>query len=208
MLIDQTIVNYCQELDSALPAPGGGSVAALVGTLGVCLVRMCMHLSFSKKKYREADEIQQQKFIDRFERLLQQKNEIMKIIDEDATSYDAVIAAMQLPQTNATEIQIREQAIQSSLIQATQVPLSVMKLAVDAMEIASECVDLASPSAISDLLYGICCCESAVIGSSMNVKLNMKRMSEKNRQNYEKLCDTYLEKANQIKTHVLSEVNL
>ena len=50
-LIDMTVTNFAKEVDSASPAPGGGSVAALASDIGVGLARMMAHLSFGKKKY-------------------------------------------------------------------------------------------------------------------------------------------------------------
>ena len=50
-LVDMTICDFSDEVDSNSPAPGGGSVSALAGNIGVGLARMMAHLSFGKKKY-------------------------------------------------------------------------------------------------------------------------------------------------------------
>lgn len=208
MLINHTITEYYDRLDSLEPSPGGGSVAALVGTLGVGLIRMCMHLSFSKKKYNEANALDQELFSKRFEQLLVRKEQLMKIIDEDATSYQQVIEAMRLPQSTPLEITQREQAIQTSLVCATQVPLSVMELSVDVMQLAIECLPLANSMAISDLIYGLSLCASAAEGSYMNVVLNMKQMNEENKEYFKNKSQKYLNQSIELKEQILSKVTL
>jgi len=81
------------------PTPGGGSVAALSGALGAALAAMVANLTVGKKGYEEraaalgalaskAQEI---------------KRKLLELVDEDAASFDAVIAATRLPKSSEAE---------------------------------------------------------------------------------------------------------
>ena len=92
-LIEKKVIDYINEVDALTPAPGGGSVASLVGTLGVCLAKMLAHFSTNKKKFKEASVKEQEKFVLAFKELDYYKDMLIKGIDDDAISYNAVTAA-------------------------------------------------------------------------------------------------------------------
>ena len=92
-LIEKKVIDYINEVDALTPAPGGGSVASLVGALGVSLAKMLAHFSTNKKKFKESSLKEQEKFILAFKELDYYKDMLIKGIDDDAISYNAVTAA-------------------------------------------------------------------------------------------------------------------
>ena len=83
-LINKKVFDYINDVDSILPAPGGGSVASLVGALGVSLAKMLAHFSIEKKKFKEASNDKKEKFILAFKELDYYKDVLVKGVDDDA----------------------------------------------------------------------------------------------------------------------------
>ena len=92
MLLDNKGIEILNQIDSSSPTPGGGSVSALVGALGVCLVRMYGHLTVNKKKFLALDASIQQRFTQNFEEILNQKNDLIQAIDQDCNAYETVMS--------------------------------------------------------------------------------------------------------------------
>ncbi|MBR3693349.1 MAG: cyclodeaminase/cyclohydrolase family protein [Erysipelotrichales bacterium] len=97
MLIDKSVKEFIQEVNSASPTPGGGGVSALVGSLGSSLVAMYLHLSMNKKKYKEASNEVQEMIQRKMECLQQSIQEFLVCIDQDAEAFNTVISAYKLP---------------------------------------------------------------------------------------------------------------
>ncbi|MGN1343328.1 MAG: cyclodeaminase/cyclohydrolase family protein, partial [Traorella sp.] len=82
MLIEKSGLDILDEIDSSSPTPGGGSISALVGTLGICLARMYAHLSVNKKRFLELDETMQDEFKKSFHELKEYKNHLVCCMDD------------------------------------------------------------------------------------------------------------------------------
>ena len=166
-LIEKKVIEYINEVDDFSSAPGGGSVAALVGALGVSLARMLAHFSFGKKKFNEAEEVKKDKFIIAFEALSQYKDELIKGVDDDAISYDAVIKAY------ATK---DEEQIQKALNYSAFVAIEMQRSAYSAIKYAEKLIELGNKYLYSDLISAsillVACCEMA----SLNVVANIIKM--------------------------------
>ena len=91
-LINMTVVDFGNEVDSASPAPGGGSVAALASNIGVGLARMMAHLSFGKKKYEALGEDVKADFQEKFNKLEEIRTELVTLVDKDTESFNAFMA--------------------------------------------------------------------------------------------------------------------
>ena len=168
-LIEKKVIEYINEVDDLSSAPGGGSVAALVGALGVSLARMLAHFSFNKKKFKEANEVKKEKFIIAFEALSQYKDELIKGVDDDAISYDAVVKAY------ATK---DEQQIQQALNYSAFVAIEMQRSAYNAIKYAEKLVELGNKFLYSDLISAsillVACSEMA----SLNVIANANSIKD------------------------------
>ena len=94
MLINKNGIDILNEIDSSSPTPGGGSISALVGALGICLSRMYAHLTVNKKKFLALDASIQSNFISSFNELEDYKNKLIECIDKDCEAYDEVMGAL------------------------------------------------------------------------------------------------------------------
>ena len=124
-LVKMDLRQFCNETLSDSPAPGGGSVAALMGALGVSLGGMVANLSAGKRGWDD----KLQYFSDWAVKAQQLKDELLFLVDEDTAAFNKVMAAFGLPKESAEEKAARSAAIQSANKYAAEIPLRVMETA-------------------------------------------------------------------------------
>ena len=168
-LIDLKLTEFADETASESPAPGGGSVAAYIGSLGISLATMVANLSAIKKGWESDWEY----FSDWAEKGQYYKNELLKCVDEDTNAFNGIMEAFALPKNTDSEKQSRTLAIQAATKNAIEVPLKVMKLAFASMEIIKIMAEKGNPNSASDAGVGALCARAAVLGAYLNVKINL-----------------------------------
>jgi len=149
--------------------PGGGSVAALAGALGSALGEMVAGISLKKKSFAVCHP-QMAEAIKEFRRSAQA---LTKAADDDAKSYDAVLAAHKLPKETPEEARRREAAIQQALKGAAEMPLQVARHAAQVFEKLGQLQSMSSPSMLSDVQVGRLMAGAAVQGALKNVSVNL-----------------------------------
>ena len=154
--------------------PGGGSVAALAGALGASLGQMVAGLS--RKKKSQAAHVDQ--LSDALAEFQAAARTLAEGIDRDAASFESVMAAYKLPQSNPEEQRQREDAIQRALQGAAQVPLEVARRAVDIFERLGQLQSIASPSMLSDVRVGRLMAAAAAKGALENVEINLESITD------------------------------
>lgn len=167
-LVSMSLVDFANEAASESPAPGGGSVSAYVGALGISLATMVANLSSHKRGWDERWE----EFSNWAERGEQLKSELVQLVDADTRAFNQIMAAMGLPKATDEEKEARAKAIQAATKLAIDVPFSVMQAAYKSMEVIKAMVELGNPNSITDAGVGALCARSAVIGAFMNVRIN------------------------------------
>jgi len=167
-LVNMTLCDFADETASESPAPGGGSIAAYVGALGVSLATMVANLSAHKKGWDERWE----EFSDWAEKGEQYKNELVKLVDADTRAFNQIMVAFGLPRSTEEEKAKRNRAIQDATRYAIDIPFKVMQLAYDSMEVIKAMAETGNPNSVSDAGVGALCARSAVLGAFMNVRIN------------------------------------
>src|SRR5438105_10171541 len=124
-LVKMDLRQFCNEILTDSPAPGGGSVAALMGALGVSLGGMVANLSAGKRGWED----QLSYFSDWAVKAQQLKDEMLLLVDEDTVAFNKVMGAFALPKGSAAEKSTRASAIQSASKQAAEVPRRLMEAA-------------------------------------------------------------------------------
>ncbi len=167
-LADLTVRRFMEETASESPAPGGGSIAACMGCLGVALGTMVANLSSHKRGWDDrweefSDWAEKGKFI---------QEELLRLIDEDTQAFNRIIAAFALPKNTSEEAEVRKEAIQSATREAIQVPFKVMQTAAESMELLQAMAEKGNPASVSDAAVGALAVRSAVRGAFLNVKIN------------------------------------
>ncbi len=167
-LADKTVRDFMEETASESPAPGGGSVAACMGSLGTALGTMVANLSAHKRGWDERWE----EFSEWAEKGKAIQEELMRLIDEDTRAFNRLMAAFGLPKNSKQEAQARDEAIEEATRQAMEVPFRVMKTAAGSMELLKTMAETGNPASASDAGVGALAVRSAVRGACLNVRIN------------------------------------
>ncbi|MCY7309893.1 MAG: glutamate formimidoyltransferase [Chitinophagaceae bacterium] len=176
ILVNMTLTDFADETASESPAPGGGSISAYVGALGVSLATMVANLSSHKKGWDERwDE-----FSDWAEKGEQYKNELVKLVDADTKAFNQVMSAFGLPKSTEEEKATRSKAIQEATKFAIEIPFKVMHASYDSMEVIKAMAEIGNPNSVSDAGVGALCARTAVMGAFMNVRINASGFDDKN----------------------------
>jgi glutamate formiminotransferase/formiminotetrahydrofolate cyclodeaminase len=174
-LINMSLSDFADETASESPAPGGGSISAYVGALGVSLGTMVANLSSHKKGWDA-----QWKFYSDWALKGQAiKKEMLKMVDEDTNAFNKIMLAFGLPKGNDEEKKVRSEAIQSATKLAIITPYKVMQLALESMELMKVMVEQGNPNSVTDAAVGALCARTAVIGAFMNVRINASGYHDK-----------------------------
>lgn len=174
-LIRMTLADFADETASESPAPGGGSIAAYIGSLGAALATMVANLSSHKAGWDERWE----EFSNWAEKGQHHTNSLLKMVDEDTNAFNKIMAAFGLPKATDEEKKIRTAAIQDATKYATEIPFKVMNLAYESMAVIKAMAEIGNPNSVSDAGVGALCARSAVMGAYLNVKINAKGLSDK-----------------------------
>lgn len=174
-LINLSLKSFADETASESPAPGGGSIAAYMGTLGVSLAGMVANLSSHKRGWDNRWE----EFSDWAEKAQYYKTKLLQLVDEDTNAFNKIMDAFGLPKSTDEEKALRKQAIQEATKYAIEVPFTVMKLAYESMEVIKAMAETGNPNSVTDAGVGALAARSAVIGAFLNVKINASGLDDK-----------------------------
>ncbi|MBL7744032.1 MAG: glutamate formimidoyltransferase [Chitinophagaceae bacterium] len=174
-LVSMTLTDFAHETASESPAPGGGSIAAYVGSLGAALATMVANLSSHKKGWDERWE----EFSDWAEKGEQYKTELLQLVDQDTKAFNRIMTAFGLPRSTEEEKTIRSKTIQDATRFAIEIPFKVMQAAYGSMEVIKEMAETGNPNSVSDAGVGALCARSAVMGAFMNVRINAAGYDDK-----------------------------
>lgn len=207
-LIDLTVKDFIDEVDSNSSAPGGGSVSALVSTLGISLSKMVSHLTFNKKKYLALDENIRLEYEANFQKLSNLKNELEQLIDKDTEAFNLFMEALKLPKETESEKQIRSEKLEEATLEAIKVPYEIVKLSLKGLEIIDRMVIYGNKNALSDIGVGCLLLYSGLEGGILNIKINLSGLSDEKQINfYKEEIINYHKKGIEYKEKILSYVN-
>lgn len=174
-LVDFNLSDFADETSGEAMAPGGGSIAAYAGTLGVSLGTMVANLSGHKAGWDDRWE----EFSQWAEKGQAYKKRLLYLVDEDTNAFNKIIDGFRMPKSSAEEIAARFDAIEVATIYATEVPFQVMETAYNSMEVSKAMLTDGMESSLSDAAVGILCAKTAVTGAYFNVKINAKDIKDR-----------------------------
>src|SRR5882724_8197460 len=173
-LLKMNLRQFCNETLSDSPAPGGGSVAALMGALGASLGGMVANLSAGKRGWDDKLKY----FSDWAVKAQQLKGELLFLVDEDTAAFNKVMDAFALPKDSAEEKAARSAAIQLATRYAAEVPLRVMETAFKSYQILAEMAEQGNPASVSDVGVGLLAVRACIEGAAKNVRINLKSLKD------------------------------
>lgn len=175
-LASMDVYEFGDELASDSPAPGGGSVAALNGTLSAGLSAMVGNLTYSKKQYKQHRDI----MIDTSVKGQVLKDFFTEAIDKDTDAFNLIMDAFGMPKGSDEETAARNQAIQDATKEATMVPFSVLEKTKEAAELALIVAEKGNQNSLSDSGVAGLTASAAAEGALYNVLINLQDIEDEN----------------------------
>jgi glutamate formiminotransferase/formiminotetrahydrofolate cyclodeaminase len=170
-----TVAGFVDETASESAAPGGGSVAALIGSMGAALGTMVANLSSHKPGWDDRWEEFSQ-WADGGQRL---KAELLRLMDEDTLAFNQVMLALGMAKGTAEEKAERKTALDKANRGAIEVPFRVMQVAVASFDLLEAMAKNGNPASVSDAGVGALCARAAVRGAWLNVKINIPGLADR-----------------------------
>ena len=167
-LINMSMRDFANETASESPAPGGGSIAAYCGAMGISLGTMVANLSAHKRGWDDKWE----EFSCCADKGMKYQKILLDLVDEDTNAFNNIMDAFRLPKDTDIEKAKRKEAIQDATKNAILTPFKVMDTAYKSMEIMKTMAEIGNPNSVTDAAVGALCARTAVIGAFLNVKIN------------------------------------
>ena len=174
-LIDMSLTAFADETAGESMAPGGGSISAYVGALGVSLGTMVANLSAHKPGWDN----RWSEFSDWAVKGQSYKETLMALVDEDTHAFNKIIDAFRLPKSSLEEKSIHSQAVELATKYGTEIPFKVMETACNSMEVMLAMVKDGLQNSLSDAGVGALCARTAVTGAYFNVRINAKDIKDR-----------------------------
>uniref|UniRef100_A0A8D2ZCK1 glutamate formimidoyltransferase n=1 Tax=Scophthalmus maximus TaxID=52904 RepID=A0A8D2ZCK1_SCOMX len=173
-LTSLSLQQFVQKVAARTPAPGGGSVSAAVAALGAALAAMVGQMTYGKRQFQNMDAVMR-RLIPPFH---QASNELLLMVDHDATAFNCYMAALKMPKTTKEEIQRRHAAMQDGLQRAVSVPLALAERVNVLWTPLKEMVVYGNIACKSDAQVAAKALEAAVFGAYYNVMINLRDITD------------------------------
>jgi formiminotetrahydrofolate cyclodeaminase len=174
MYIDQPIRHFLDKLASKSPEPGGGSVAALTGSLGAGLVSMVCSLTLGKEKYKDVQP-QVEALIKESEKL---RIEMQDLIQKDTEVYGGLSEVYKMPKNTDAEKAARTVKMQDALKKACQVPFEIGLKSLEVAQLAQRAAEIGNVAAVSDAGVAVLLAQACAQSAALNVKINVNSIKD------------------------------
>ncbi len=168
-LVQRKVADFADEVSRDTPAPGGGSIAALAGSLGAALAAMVANVSNGKgefdAKYEEICELAEQ--------AQRVKDDLLRAVDEDTAAFNVVLEAMRLPKDTPAQQEARATAMREGYKSAARVPLRTAELCREALQLCLRAARLGNKAVMSDAGVGALMAYAGLQGAIYNVRINL-----------------------------------
>ena len=174
-LTSMKTADFVDEVSNDSVAPGGGSVAALAGSLGAALAAMVGNLTVGKKGY-EANWKDLSALAQRAQSV---KERLLDAVDEDTAAFNGILEAMRLPKASDAEKALRDGALEAANKRAAEVPLSSAKACVEAARLCVDAAEKGNVNSVSDAGVGALMARSGAVGAAFNVLINLAGVKDR-----------------------------
>jgi glutamate formiminotransferase / formiminotetrahydrofolate cyclodeaminase len=173
-LTEKRVIDFAHAVLNESPAPGGGSVAALIGALGASLGGMVANISAHKKGWESTFEA----FSQWASEMAQLQSQLLNLVEADTAAYNGILTAFQLPKKTPVEQQARLEAIEAATRVAIEVPLQIMETAAKLFPLLAEMIEKGNPNCVTDGGVGVLCVDVAIKGGVYNALINLKDLKD------------------------------
>ena len=172
--VDMSMTKFAEELASKKSMPGGGSVAAYALTLSNSLASMVANFTTGKKKYAEFEE-DIQNILEKT-RLISKK--AIAMVDEDAEAFLPLAAVYKMPAESEEEKRSKDIEMQKCLKNAAIVPMNLLRLSLEVLDLHEELLIKGSKMLISDVGVGVQMLKASALSAKLNVLINIKDIKD------------------------------
>ena len=173
-LVGMRLSDFVDEVSRDTPAPGGGSIAALAGSLGAALASMVANITHNKTH----DPEKAKRILALAEKAQAVKDELLRAVDDDTAAFNVYLEAVRLPKATPDEQRVREQKMQEGLKQAIAVPYQTALAAAEAMRVAHDAAVYGHAASVTDAAVGCAMAFAGVRGGVWNVLVNLKGIKD------------------------------
>lgn len=166
---------FMDETASESAAPGGGSVSAYMGSLGVALGTMVANISGHKRGWDH----RWKEFSEWAGKGKEIQNRLLRFVDEDTEAFNKILGAFALPKKTDEEIEARKAAIAEATKNACMVPFRMMETALPAFDLLREMAEKGNPNSVSDAAVGALALRSCIRGAFLNVRINAAGLDDR-----------------------------
>jgi formiminotetrahydrofolate cyclodeaminase len=203
MCLNQPLKSFIDNTARGTPTPGGGSVAALVGSLGAALLCMVGNFTVGKPKYKNVEK-EVKEILAEADKL---KESLFVLIRADVEAYEKFSRASQMPKDTPLMREKRKQVLQKTLKEAAEVPWRISQASLQVIELAEKLLPKGNPNLITDVGVGVLLAEAALKSAVLNVKINLSFIKDEEYKNIRsKALEDILSQASQIKDGVLKAI--
>lgn len=174
-LVDKTLEQFVNQLAGDTPAPGGGSAAALGGSLGAALCAMAARLTLRREKYREVWK-DMERVRDAADGLAKR---LLVLVDRDTAAYNRVLAALRMPKDDEDLQAARQEALAEAYKEAALVPMMTLQAMDEMVELVGEALEKGNPNCIPDAGVAAQLIGAAAVGAAYNVRSNLSGIPDK-----------------------------
>ena len=175
MMLEKKTTEFLEELSSSAPVPGGGGASAAAGAYAAALGLMVGNLTTGKKKYADVEE----EICESMKKLEQLRDKLTRLVDEDAKAFEPLSKAYGMPKETEEQKKLKEQVMETALREACRVPLEIMEVSIEVMELLQLLEEKGSRLAVSDAGVGILFAKTSLEGASLNVFINTRLMKDR-----------------------------
>ncbi len=173
-LVRKTVGEFVDEVSRDTPAPGGGSIAALSGSIGAALAAMVANLTAGKAefagRYEELDALAS--------RAQDIKDSLLAAVDADTQAFNGVMEALRMPKDTPEQKSVRSQALLSGYKHATEVPLQTARQCRAALELCLQAARCGNDVMITDAGVGALVALAGMKGAAYNARINLKSIKD------------------------------
>ncbi len=201
--MNDSLKSFIDNTASGTPTPGGGSVAALVGSLGASLLCMVGNFTAGKQKYKSVEK-DVRKILAETDEL---KESLFVLVREDMEAYEKFSQASHMPKDTPMMVEKRKQLLQETLKEAAEVPWRISQASLRVIELAEKLLPKGNPNLITDIGVGVLLAEAALKSAVLNVKINLSFIKdEEYKTTRNRALEDILSRASQIKDGVLKAI--
>jgi len=168
-LMDYSCKDLVSLISNSSPAPGGGSVAAIAGSLGAALVSMVAALTYEKKEFFSSRKLMNEIGVS----AQKLKLRLIKLVDEDTKAFDSILSANRLPHKTSVQKKYKEEKIIQANNYAIEIPLETAKLSLEVIKLSTKLIECGNPNSVTDAEVAAEVGLAGVRGGCMNVMINL-----------------------------------